>query len=30
MPVGRYSLAVTAEDFARNIGRQEVSLEVVP
>ena len=30
MPAGRYSLTVTAEDFARNIGRQEVSLEVVP
>jgi Ca-activated chloride channel family protein len=30
LPVGRYSLTVTAEDFARNVGRQEVSLEVVP
>jgi Ca-activated chloride channel homolog len=30
LPVGRYLLTVTAEDFAHNIGAQEVSLEVVP
>ncbi|HYI96316.1 MAG TPA: VIT domain-containing protein [Bryobacteraceae bacterium] len=30
LPAGRYSLTVTAEDFAHNIGREEVSLEVVP
>jgi Ca-activated chloride channel family protein len=27
---GRYALTVTAEDFAHNIGSQEVSIEVVP
>jgi Ca-activated chloride channel family protein len=27
---GKYSLTVTAEDFAHNIGSQEVSLEVIP
>ncbi len=30
LPAGRYALVVTAEDFAHNIGSQEVSLEVVP
>jgi Ca-activated chloride channel family protein len=30
LPAGRYSLTVTAEDFAHNIGREEVSLEVIP
>lgn len=30
LPAGRYSLTVTAEDFAHNIGREEVSLEVLP
>jgi Ca-activated chloride channel homolog len=30
LPAGRYSLSVTAEDFAHNIGREEVSLEVLP
>jgi len=30
LPVGRYNLTVTAEDFAHNIGTQEVPLEVVP
>jgi Ca-activated chloride channel family protein len=27
---GRYALTVTAEDFAHNIGSQEVSIEVAP
>jgi Ca-activated chloride channel family protein len=27
---GRYVLTVTAEDFAHNIGSQEVSLEILP
>lgn len=30
MPAGRYVLTVTAEDFAHNIGSQEVPLEVLP
>jgi Ca-activated chloride channel homolog len=30
LPVGKYNLTVTAEDFAHNIGTQEVPLEVVP
>jgi Ca-activated chloride channel family protein len=30
LPAGKYSLTVTAEDFAHNIGTQEVALEVVP
>ncbi|MGH9492428.1 MAG: VIT and vWA domain-containing protein [Terriglobales bacterium] len=30
LPAGRYSLTVTAEDIAHNIGSQEVSLDVVP
>ncbi|BDC52225.1 hypothetical protein F183_A45400 [Bryobacterales bacterium F-183] len=30
LPVGKYTLTVTAEDFAHNIGSQEVSLEVIP
>jgi Ca-activated chloride channel homolog len=30
LPAGRYTLAVTAEDFAHNIGREEVSIEVIP
>lgn len=30
LPAGRYSLTVTAEDVAHNIGSQEVSLDVVP
>jgi Ca-activated chloride channel family protein len=30
LPAGRYTLTVTAEDFAHNIGSQEVSIEVVP
>ena len=30
LAAGRYKLTVTAEDFAHNIGTQEVSLEVVP
>ena len=30
LPVGRYTLTVTAEDFAHNIGTQEVALEIVP
>jgi Ca-activated chloride channel family protein len=30
MPAGRYSLVVTAEDFAHNIGREEVSIEILP
>jgi Ca-activated chloride channel family protein len=27
---GKYALTVTAEDFAHNIGSQEVSIEVAP
>ena len=30
LPPGRYQLTVTAEDFAHNIGSQEVWIEVVP
>ena len=30
LPAGKYPLRVTAEDFAHNIGSQEVSLEVLP
>jgi Ca-activated chloride channel family protein len=30
LPAGRYKLTVTAEDFAHNIGSQEVQLEVLP
>ncbi|HOK45089.1 MAG TPA: hypothetical protein PLK67_04120, partial [Bryobacteraceae bacterium] len=30
LPAGRYTMTVTAEDFAHNIGTQEVALEVVP
>ncbi|HYP12537.1 MAG TPA: VWA domain-containing protein, partial [Bryobacteraceae bacterium] len=30
LPAGRYPLRVTAEDFAHNIGSQEVSLEILP
>jgi Ca-activated chloride channel family protein len=30
LPAGRYPLTVTAEDFAHNIGREEVSIEVLP
>jgi Ca-activated chloride channel family protein len=30
LPAGKYSLVVTAEDFAHNIGTQEVALEVAP
>ena len=30
LPAGRYSITVTAEDFAHNIGREEVSIEVLP
>jgi Ca-activated chloride channel homolog len=30
LPAGRYSLTVTAEDFAHNIGQEEVSIEVLP
>lgn len=30
LPAGRYNLTVTAEDFAHNMGRQEVSIEVLP
>jgi Ca-activated chloride channel family protein len=30
LAAGRYKIAVTAEDFAHNIGTQEVSIEVVP
>lgn len=30
LPAGRYTLTVTAEDFAHNIGTGEVALEVVP
>ena len=30
LPAGKYNLTITAEDFAHNIGTQEVALEVVP
>jgi Ca-activated chloride channel family protein len=30
LPVGRYTLTVTAEDIAHNLGSQEVSIDVVP
>jgi Ca-activated chloride channel family protein len=30
LPVGRYTLTVTAEDIAHNLGSSEVSLDVVP
>jgi Ca-activated chloride channel homolog len=30
LAAGRYTLTVTAEDFAHNIGSQEVSIEVLP
>ncbi len=30
LAAGRYKIAVTAEDFAHNIGTEEVSIEVVP
>jgi Ca-activated chloride channel family protein len=30
LPAGQYSLVVSAEDFAHNIGTQEVSLAVLP
>jgi Ca-activated chloride channel family protein len=30
LPAGRYRLTVTAEDFAHNIGAQEVTVEVAP
>jgi Ca-activated chloride channel family protein len=30
LEAGRYKLTVTAEDFAHNIGSQEVSIEVLP
>ncbi len=30
LPIGRYTLTVTAEDVAHNLGSQEVSIDVVP
>jgi Ca-activated chloride channel family protein len=30
MPIGRYTLTVTAEDIAHNLGSQEVSIDVIP
>jgi Ca-activated chloride channel family protein len=30
LPIGRYSLTVTAEDIAHNLGSQEVSVDVIP
>ncbi len=30
LPVGQYRLTVTAEDFAHNVGSQEVAIEVLP
>ncbi len=30
LPIGRYTLAVSAEDVAHNLGSQEVSLDVIP
>jgi Ca-activated chloride channel family protein len=30
MPIGRYTLTVTAEDIAHNLGTQEVAVDVLP
>jgi Ca-activated chloride channel family protein len=30
LPIGRYTLTVTAEDIAHNLGSQEVSIDVIP
>ena len=30
LPAGRYPLTVSAEDFAHNIGTQEVTIEILP
>ncbi len=30
LPAGKYTLTVTAEDFAHNVGRREVAIEVLP
>jgi Ca-activated chloride channel family protein len=30
LPIGRYTLTVTAEDIAHNLGSQEVSVDVIP
>jgi Ca-activated chloride channel family protein len=30
LPAGRYPLTVSAEDFAHNIGTQEVIIEILP
>ncbi len=30
LPIGRYSLTVTAEDIAHNLGSQEVQIDVIP
>jgi Ca-activated chloride channel family protein len=30
LPIGRYTLTVTAEDIAHNLGSQEVQVDVVP
>jgi Ca-activated chloride channel family protein len=30
LPIGRYTLTVTAEDIAHNLGTQEVSLDILP
>ena len=30
MPIGRYTLTVTAEDIAHNLGSQEVEIDVIP
>jgi Ca-activated chloride channel family protein len=30
LPIGRYTLSVTAEDIAHNMGSEEVQVDVVP
>ena len=30
MPIGTYTLSVTAEDIAHNLGSEEVSIEIIP
>jgi Ca-activated chloride channel family protein len=30
LPIGRYTLTVTAEDIAHNLGSQEASIDVIP
>jgi Ca-activated chloride channel family protein len=30
MPIGTYTLSVTAEDIAHNLGSEEVQIDVIP